>query len=128
MPKSVIEKLLNAIEAGDTKLMQGLYWPNAEIWRNTDGIVRGVKDSVAIVKTFVENFSNIKFEEQRLEAFSNGFVQQHRMTATAPDGSAISLHSCMVFRVKDDKIVRHDEYFDATMFAPVYKHLEGSIS
>ncbi|MEN3272103.1 MAG: hypothetical protein V7636_864, partial [Actinomycetota bacterium] len=41
----------------------------------------------------------------------DGFVEQHRVRSTMPNGDSLDLQACVVVRVdEDDRVVRLDEY------------------
>jgi ketosteroid isomerase-like protein len=47
----------------------------------------------------------------------DGFLQQHVLEATLPDGTAWAMDACVVVRMKDGLIVRLDEYIDSAKAA-----------
>jgi ketosteroid isomerase-like protein len=49
----------------------------------------------------------------RREALSDGFLQQHVLEATLPDGSLFKMSACVVVRVENGVITRLDEYLDS---------------
>jgi ketosteroid isomerase-like protein len=53
------------------------------------------------------------YRVQRREALKDGFVQQHILEATLPDGTRWEMPACVVVRMKDGVITRLDEYIDS---------------
>ena len=52
-----------------------------------------------------------------LDALPDGFVQQHVLRATLPNGATWELPACVIVRVRDGQIVRLDEYLDSAHVA-----------
>ena len=55
----------------------------------------------------------------RREALKDGFLQQHVLEATLPDGTKWNLPACLVVKTRDGLIVRLDEYLDSAATAPL---------
>ena len=109
----VAKKLFAAVEAGDVETVRGLYAPEFRIWHNYDGVAQTAEENLGVLRWLCENVSNRRYEEVRLQKTEAGFVQQHVLRGTTASGAKLELPACMVGVVKDGKIVRLDEYFDA---------------
>jgi ketosteroid isomerase-like protein len=49
----------------------------------------------------------------RREALKDGFLQQHVLEATLPDGTPWKMSACVVVRIENGLITRLDEYIDS---------------
>lgn len=107
------EKFVAAVQAGDSATMRECYAPGAPIWHNTDGIEQTIDDNVKVLEWFVRTLPDRKYTVLRREALSDGFMQQHILSATLPDGTPWKMDACVVVRMKDGKITRLDEYIDS---------------
>lgn len=103
----------DAIESGDVEGVAACYDDGVEIWHNTDGLVQGKADNLAVLRGLVANYSDRSYHDRRLDVFDGGFAQQHRLSATRADGQRVSLPAALICRVKDGKITRLGEYFDS---------------
>ncbi len=53
----------------------------------------------------------------------NGFVEEHRVCATLPDGAQLRLAACVVAEVDAGRVLRLREYLDTAAAAPLMKAL-----
>ena len=60
-------------------------------------------------------------EAQLLYKTPSGYVQQHVLHATAPDGSKVESPACLVVEVREGRIRRLDEYLDSAAIAPLLR-------
>lgn len=109
--------LMDAIQAGDGSRMRGFYAPNAKLWHNTDRIEQSIDDNIRVLEWFVRTLPDRKYTVLRREALPDGFVQQHVLSATLPDGTPWDMDACVVVKIRDGKIVRLDEYLDGVQSA-----------
>ena len=75
---------------------------------------------VAAVHARVENF---RYEEIECAATATGFVEEHAVRATLPDGQELDLKLCVVGTVVDGKITSLREYLDTAKAAALAKAL-----
>jgi ketosteroid isomerase-like protein len=107
------ERFLAAIQAGDGEAVRACYAPDAKIWHNIDGIEQSVDDNLKSLRWFVRKLPDRFYRLQRREAISDGFMQQHVLEATLPDGTPWKMSACVVVRMQDGVITRLDEYLDS---------------
>jgi len=107
------EKFVGAIQAGDPETVRACYAPDAKIWHNNDGVEQTVDQNMRVLGWFMRTLPDRKYRVIRLEALPDGFVQQHVLEATLPDGTAWAMDACVIVRMKDGLIVRLDEYIDS---------------
>ncbi len=115
-PETAVElarRLFAAIEAGDIETVREMYAPDARIWHNTDGVVQTPAENLRTPRWVVENVSDLRYTDLNCQPTATGFVQQHVLRATGPNGAAIELPACIVATVDDGHISRIDEYLDS---------------
>jgi ketosteroid isomerase-like protein len=115
--RALAKRFFDAVENGDIDTVFATYAPEAKIWHNTDGAEPTRDDNAATLKGFVRHISNRVYDERRLSVFDGGFVHQHRLRGTRPDGAAVALDACIVCAVENGRITRLDEYFDSAQVA-----------
>jgi len=113
------ERFLGAIESGDAATVRACYAPDAVIWHNNDNVEQSVDKNIRSLDWFARKLPNRHYRVLRREALKDGFLQQHVLEATLPDGTAWKLAACVVVRMEDGLIVRLDEYLDSAATAPL---------
>jgi ketosteroid isomerase-like protein len=111
------KSFIGAIQAGDPDTVRACYHPDARIWHNNDGIEQTVDENMRVLRWFMRTLPDRHYRVLRVEALSDGFLQQHVLEATLPDGTAWAMDACVVVRMKDGLIVRLDEYIDSAKAA-----------
>ncbi|MGI4876726.1 MAG: nuclear transport factor 2 family protein [Janthinobacterium lividum] len=107
------EKFVGAIQSGDVATVRACYAPDAKLWHNTDRIEQTVDQNMAVLDWFVRTLPDRNYRVVRRVALADGFLQQHVLEATLPDGTAWSMDACCVIKIKDGLITRLDEYLDS---------------
>jgi ketosteroid isomerase-like protein len=114
---AIADRFVGAIQAGDADAVRACYAPDARIWHNNDGLEQTVDQNLRVLAWFVRTLPDRKYRVIRREALPDGFLQQHLLEATLPDGTAWAMDACVVVRMKDGLIVRLDEYIDSAKAA-----------
>lgn len=109
----VADKLFAAISRADLEAVRALYAPGAEIWHNHDGVSQDVAANLRVLTWVVRNIGALRYEDVRRHATPTGFVQQHVLRGTAPNGKPLELPACIVCTVAGGRITRLDEYLDS---------------
>jgi ketosteroid isomerase-like protein len=107
------DRFIAAIQAGDVDAVRACYAPDAKIWHNHDGLEQTVDQNLRALKWFARTLPDRVYRVQRVEPLPDGFLQQHVLEATLPDGTHWAMDACVVVRMKDGLIVRLDEYIDS---------------
>lgn len=110
---ALARSFFSSLEQGDKKGVGACYAENAKIWHNTDGIVQSKAENLAVLDGFFLTVKDRRYEDIRLDVFEDGFVQQHRLCGTLPNGEALDWPACIVCKVEGGRITRLDEYFDS---------------
>lgn len=113
------ERLMAAITAGDIDAVRSIYAPDAVIWHNNDGLEQSVDDNLRVLRWVVRHIANLRYEQIRRQRTDAGFVQQHVLRGTAPNGKDVTIPACLVCTVRDGRITRLEEYLDSAHLAPL---------
>jgi ketosteroid isomerase-like protein len=113
------EHFVSALERGDAETARACYWPDAKIWHNTDKVEQTVDQNLKALAWFARTLPERRYRIVRREALSDGFLQQHVLETTLPDGRPFTLHACCVIKMKNGKITRLDEYIDSAETKPL---------
>ena len=116
---ALAERFLAAIVAGDYDTVRAIYAPDARIWHNVTGVAQTVDENVRVLKWLLRQVRDLRYEDVRRIPTAEGYVQQHVLRATGPDGSAIAIPACLIVTVRDGRIVRLNEYLDSVHAAPL---------
>ncbi len=104
---------VDAIQAGDVPTVRACYAPDAKLWHNTDNIEQTVDQNIKLLEWFMRKLPDRHYRVLRREALKDGFVQQHVLEATLPDGTKWKMDACVIVRMENGRIVRLDEYLDS---------------
>lgn len=107
------EKFIGAIQSGDVATVRACYAPDAKLWHNSDRIEQTVDQNMAVLDWFIKTLPDRNYRVIRREALSDGFLQQHVLEATLPDGTAWSMDACCVIKIENGLIIRLDEYLNS---------------
>ena len=105
------EALFDALENGDADAVRAICAhdlaasQNGRTPMNVDGLLRFAQ----AVKRVVPDF---RYADARRAATASGFVEEHRVCGTLPDGSALDVAVCVVADVHAGKVVALREYLD----------------
>lgn len=107
------ERFVGAIQTGDTEAVRACYAPDAKLWHNNDGIEQTVDQNMKVLDWFIRTLPDRNYRVLRREALHDGFMQQHVLEATLPDGTKWAMDACVVVRIENGLITRLDEYIDS---------------
>jgi ketosteroid isomerase-like protein len=107
------ERFVGAIQSGDTETVRACYAPDAKLWHNNDGIEQTVDQNMKVLDWFIRTLPDRNYRVIRREALPDGFMQQHVLEATLPDGTKWAMDACVVVKVENGVITRLDEYLDS---------------
>jgi ketosteroid isomerase-like protein len=113
------DRFVGAIQAGDVAGMRACYAPDARIWHNNDGLEQTLDENVKVLKWFIRVLPDRRYRVVRREALKDGFLQQHVLEATLPDGQPWAMAACVVVKMENGLITRLEEYIDSAALAPL---------
>jgi ketosteroid isomerase-like protein len=109
---ALARQLFTAIEQGDAEAVAGCFADAAVVWHNMDHHDQPVAQTLGVLRWMARNVEGLRYDDVRLQATADGFVQQHVLRGTAPGDRTLELHACIVATVADGRITRIDEYLD----------------
>lgn len=115
--REVCNRFLDAIEARDMDLIGEILSPDLQFWANFTNQTKGRDEMLAAISAGYSVHKQRSYNDRQIRAVDDGFLSQHTCAVTRHDGSKSAFWAGMVAQVKDDKIVRIDEYMDAGKFA-----------
>jgi ketosteroid isomerase-like protein len=110
-------RFIGAIQSGDVETVRASYAPDAKIWHNHDGIDQTVDQNMKSMGWFIRKIPGRNYRVLRIEALKDGYVQQHVLEATLPDGTRWAMPACVVIKLENGLIARLDEYLDSAQAA-----------
>ncbi len=75
-------------------------------------MTRTSERSLRVLEWLCSRLDARRYEVTRRELIPGGFLQEHVLHGTAPDGSAVAMPACLVVTVADGRITRINEYLD----------------
>ena len=111
------KRFIAAIQSGDVEAVRASYAPDAKIWHNNDGVEQTVDQNIKVLGWFMRKIPDRHYRVLRVEALNNGFLQQHVLEATLPDGTRWAMPACVVIKMENGLITRLDEYLDSAQAA-----------
>jgi ketosteroid isomerase-like protein len=110
-------RFFQALERGDVATAGECYAPDATIWHNYDRAEQARDANLRVLRWVVDNVAGLRYEEVRLVVLDDGFVQQHVLRGTAPNGTPLEVPAMMRVTVADGRITRLEEYLDTAQVA-----------
>ena len=111
------ERFFAAASSGDLDAVRAIYAPEAVIWHNNDDTEQTVDENLRVLRWATSRIAGFRYEDVRRTATSTGFMEQHTLRGTAPNGEDLRVPACIVCTVVDGRITRLDEYFDPAQIA-----------
>lgn len=111
------KRFVAAIQKGDGEAVRAFYAPDAKLWHNTDNIEQTVDQNLKVLAWFVKTLPDRFYRVLRVEALPDGFLQQHILEATLPNGEKWAMDACVVVKIENGLITRLDEYLDSAKSA-----------
>jgi uncharacterized protein len=108
------DRLFAAIAANDLDALRNdVYAPDVVVWHNNDNHEQRIDENLKVLNWLSRKVTNRRYEEVRRQATDTGFVEQHVLRGTAPNGNELEIPACLVVTVTGDRISRIDEYIDS---------------
>lgn len=112
--EAIANRFFAAVEAGDIEGIVSHYHPDVRIWHARDEADTDIAQSRELMKVFFARVPDRRYELLRRHTFDGGFVQEHIVHGTLPDGSILRLPVCFICHLDaDGRILRIAEYFNA---------------
>lgn len=115
----VADRLFEAIEQGDSALVQQLWNDDVIVWKVADR-ERDRERALRVISWFINATTDRRYEILDRQLFEGGFVQQHILHANGRNGGLIAMRVCIVIKLGTNGLIsRIDEYFDPAEIAPL---------
>ena len=108
------DRLFQAFAAHDGDTLRELCVPDARFWASTRNVESSLDEVIASLPAMRGRIGQHRYEDVRRLVAPDGFVEQHVVRSTLPDGKPLEIEACVVVRTDEDgRIVRLDEYVAA---------------
>ena len=115
MPRTasdVAAQLFTAIESRSPSAVAALYDDAVGVWHNFDDAVQSKADNVKTLEGLTKAVEKIRYEVIERHQIGDRVIQRHNLHCTTREGKEITIPAAIFITVKNDKIVRIDEYLD----------------
>lgn len=103
-----------ACRAGDDDAIVGLLSEDAVVWYNYERVEHDRAGYRRILEDSRQWSRNPRYGDLRVHFHDGGFVEQATLEVDTDDGS-LAIPFLLIATVKNDRIVRIEEYFDSTI-------------
>lgn len=124
-PIECANALFLAFTQGDDESVRNLCGPDFSAVQN-GGPPMDLTTMLAFSKAVQSVVSHFRYENRVCSATENGFVEEHDVCGTLPNGVDIKLSLCIVGDIVDGKIMRLREYFDTAATADIRTYLSAA--
>ena len=109
--QQIAEKLFTAFETGDMDTVRDICAPGFRARQNLKNEF-DVETLIQFSKAVSAIVSDFRYEDVNRYATESGFVEEHIVRGTLPNGGQLTLAACVVADVEHGKIVHLREYVD----------------
>ena len=106
--------------------LQAVCAPGAVLWINLGEHERALAASLPGFARLRSLVPDLRMEAVRRRGIAGGFVEQHVLTGTMPDGATLRVAGCFIGSVEQGRITRLEEYVDGTQAGALSTLLKGS--
>ena len=107
----IARSLFEAFAKGDAESVKNLCAPDFE-GRQNDGPVMTLEPLLEFALAVLSVVKDFRYDDAVRSETTTGFVEEHSVRGTLPDGSELDLRVCVVADVRDGKVSNIREYFD----------------
>ncbi len=111
-------KVFAASLAGDTDAMAALCTDTIQI-RQNGGPTTDLASIQRLARAIRRVAPDLRYENTVTAETPHGFVEEHDVCVTLPDGTALRFPACIVATVENGRIATMHEYFDTGEVAPL---------
>ena len=123
--RAVADRFFNALLAGNLGELQASCAPGAVLWINLTEQERPLVASLPGFAQLPAEVTGFRMEAVRRRGLLGGFVEQHVLTGTLPDGDVLRVVGCFIGTVEDGRITRLEEYVDGGQAGALSRLLRG---
>jgi len=122
---AIARSLFDAFASGDADTVRSLCTADMQATQN-HGPVMDVDMLLSFTAAVLKVVDNFRYEDAIRTSTANGFVEEHSVRGTLPDGSELNLAACVVAELRDGSISRLREYLDGAAARGLLKALQQS--
>lgn len=119
------EFLFAAFERGDADTVRQLCAADLTV-RQNNGPPMDLETLLTFSAAVLRVVENFRYEDAVRSATATGFVEEHAVRGTLPDGSELDVAVCVVADVVDGKVVDLREYLDGVAAAGLLAALSSA--
>jgi uncharacterized protein len=109
---AVASRFFGGLLAGDLDELQAACAPGSVLWINLTEQERALEASLPGFARLRGKVPDLRLDGVRRRGVAGGFVEQHVLTGTMPDGDALRVVGCFIGTVEGGRITRLEEYVD----------------
>src|SRR5277367_6296024 len=99
---ALADKLFAAINANDQDALRNdVYAADVVVWHNNDNHEQHIEENLKVLRWLHRNVAAKRYEQVRRQPTPTGFVEQHVLRGTAPNGAELNVLACLVVTVAD---------------------------
>ena len=114
--QQIAADLFSAFETGDMDTVRQLCAPEFRARQNLNNEF-DVETLIQFSQAVSAIVSDFRYENITRSATGSGFVEEHKVRGTLPNGSQLTLVACVVADIENGKITRLREYVDTAAAA-----------
>jgi ketosteroid isomerase-like protein len=118
-------RFFDGLLAGDLSELEAACAPDAVLWINLTDRERSLTASLPGFAGLRSKVPDLRMEAVRRRGVPGGFVEQHVLVGTMPDGATLRVVGCFLGTVEDGRITRLEEYVDGSQAAALSALLKG---
>ena len=105
--------LFDAIERKDPHAVGALYADDVLVWHNFSNACQSKAENLQVLTALCENVPGVHYDVvERLLLDDGRVLQRHVLRARVGSGEEILIPACIFVTVREERIVRIDEYLD----------------
>lgn len=108
----VVTRLYDALARGDVAAARACCSPDVRVWHNFDCRALTASEAAEGWTAFCSTFPERYIADVRRTPLPNGVLQRHLQVVRHSDGTRSMWPICLIVTLRDDLIVRLDEYLD----------------
>jgi uncharacterized protein len=118
-------RFFDGLLAGDLSELEAACAPDAVLWINLTEKERPLSASLPGFARLRSNVPDLRMDAVRRRGVPGGFIEQHVLVGTMPDGEILRVVGCFLGTVEDGRITRLEEYVDGGQAAGLSALLKG---
>ena len=108
----VANRFFDGLLEGDLAALQAACASGSILWINLTEQERALEDSLPGFAALRSKVPDLRMENVRRRGIPGGFLEQHVLIGTLPDGEQLHVAGCFVGTVENGRISRLEEYVD----------------